>query len=397
MLRCSFVLLSLCAAIQAAPPTKAPQQTLAAKSFKSFTGRVSANKVRLRIKPDLDSHVVRQMSKNDLLLVTAEEGDFFVVEPPKNTKAYIFRSYVIDDVVEGNRVNVRLEPHPDAPIIGQLEAGSKIESQICSTNHKWLEIATPLNTKFYVSKEFLVSAGGPEYLVTMEKRKSMVADLLNAACLQMESECKKSYEDMSILVVTEQLQTILKSYSDFPEAVSQAKEALAVLKETFLNKKIAFLESRAELSPSARQELLAQHKEETKEFSIDTAEQTHPSFWTKRYRKKEMTPEGRLWDTLEESLYLSWTAFHSGKKMEDFYAEQKANASLLTGRLEAYTSSVKEKPGNFVLRGADGPIAYLYSTHVELEKFEGKMVTVTAAPRPNNHFAFPAYFALGVE
>ena len=380
-----------------ATPNKNPPQQQTVKAFKPFTGKVTANKVRIRVKADLDSHIVRQVDKQDLLLVVGEEGDFFAVAPPKDAKAYVFRSYILDDIVEANRVNVRLEPHPDAPIIGQLESGMKVASRVCPMNHKWLEIPPPKGTHFYVSKEFVVSAGGPEYLATMEKRKAQVEDLLNTASLQAEAECKKSYEEMSIITVSEQFQTVLRSFADFPEAVAQAKESLALLKETYLNKKIAFLEERAELSPVAKEELIAKHKEETKEFFIDTAEQTHPNFWVKRSQKKDMTPEMRSWDALEESLYLSWTAFHSGKKMDDFYAEQKANATVLSGKLEPYTNSVKDKPGNYILRDGDSPVAYLYSTHIDLEKYADKIVSIHASPRPNNHFAFPAYFVLSVE
>ncbi len=400
MIRSSLVLISLCAVGFASAPVanKNPSPQIAAvKTFKPFTGRISANKVRLRIKADLDSHIIRQMDKNDLLLVVGEEGEFYAVAPPKETKAYVFRSYILDDIVEANRVNVRLEPHADAPIIGQLEAGNKVQSQVCAVNHKWLEIPTPSSTRFYVSKEFVTSAGGPEYLSTMEKRKTGVEDLLKSACLLADTECAKSYEDMSIFAASEQLQSIIRGYTDFPESVLQAKEALAHLKETYLNKKIAFLEERAELSPTAKQELIAKHKEETKDYLIDTAEQTHPSFWAKKSQKKGDTSEMRVWDTLEESLYLSWTAFHSGKKIDDFYAEQKANCVVLKGKIEPYTVSVKEKPGNFMLHGENSPLAYVYSTHIDLEKFAGTEVTITASPRPNNHFAFPAYFVLSVE
>ena len=65
--------------------------------------------------------------------------------------------------------------------------------------------------------------------------------------------------------------------------------------------------------------------------------------------------------------------------------------------IEPYTYSVKEKPGDFILRSGESPIAYLYSTHIDLEKWVGKSVTVMTSPRPNNHFAFPAFFVLSVE
>lgn len=401
MLSRVFCILSFANLIFAAPAAPAPQpkqvqQAKKVDAFKPFTGKLVAGKVRIRAKADLDSPIVRQMNKNDLLLVVGEEGDFYAVEPLKDTKAYVFRSYVLDDVIEANRVNVRLEPHVDAPIIGQLQAGDKINGTICAMNHKWLEIVPPKGTRFFVAKEFVGQAGGPELLANMEKRKSQVEELIASAYLNAETECKKNYEEMSPQQAIEQFQTILRSYTDFPEAVAHAKEGMALLKETYLNKKIAYLESKAELSTTAKQELIAKHKAENTELFADGSVKLDSSLWSKRSsQKKELSG---FWDTLEESLFLSWTAFHSGKTFDDYYSEQKANASVLTGTIERYTYDVKNKPGDFILRGTeDAPIAYLYSTQVDLEKYAGKTVTLLASPRPNNHFAFPAYYVFSVE
>ncbi len=400
MLRPIMLTFCLCASAIANQPAanKKAEPVTTVKAFKPFTGKVSANKVRIRDKPELESHIIRQVNKNDLVLVVGEEGDFYAIEPPKGTKAYIFRSYALDNVIEASRVNIRLEPHADAPIIGQLEAGAKIDAQVCAINHKWLEIPTPTSTRFYICKEFIANAGGPEYLATMEKRKQHVDEMLNAAYMLAEAECRKQYESMSIAQSTEQFQNIIRNFSDFPEAVQQAKEGLAHLKDTYLNKKIAFLESNAKLSDDIKEELIAKHKEETQEFlSEPTHSETDPHFWSKRQSKKKASQGTEFWDSLEESLYLSWSAFHTGKKMEDFYTEQRANAIVLTGKVEHYSQLVKDKPGDYILKGSESPIAYLYSTHVNLENYAGKTISLVVAPRPNNHFAFPAYFVLSVE
>ncbi len=400
MLFRTLIFLAVTSLTFAAPSAEAPQPKAAppkkVETFKAFTGKLLAGKVRIRAKPDLDSPIVRQMNKNDLLLIVGQEGDFYAVEPLKDTKAYVFRSYVLDDVIEANRVNVRLEPHVDAPIIGQLQAGDKIQSTVCAMNHKWLEITPPRGTRFYVAKEFVGQAGGPELLATMEKRKAQVEELVSSAYLNAETECKKLYEEMSPQQAIEQFQTVLRSFTDFPDAVAQAKEGLALLKETYLNKKIAYLESKAELSSTAKQELIAKHKAENTELFADGAVKVDPSLWSKRTVAKR--EDSGFWDTLEESLFLSWSAFHSGKNFDDYYVEQKANASVLTGTIERYTYDVKNKPGDYILRGSeDAPVAYLYSTQVDLEQYAGKTVTLLASPRPNNHFAFPAYFVFSVE
>lgn len=365
------------------------------QDYSAFTGKLLANKVRVRAKADLESPIIRQMNKNELLLVVGEQGDFYAVEPMKETKAYIFRSYVLDNIVEANRVNVRLEPHVDAPIIGQLQAGDVVAGTICSINHKWLEITPPKGVRFYVAKEFISKAGGPEFLANMQKRKEQMDELLSSAYLHAEEECKKEYEEMAPQHAIEQFQKILRSFADFPDAVMQAKEGLALLKETYLNKKIAYLEAKAELPPSAKEDLLAKHKAENSELFASDTVKVDPSLWSRRSQKGENLG---FWDTLEESLYLSWSAFHTGKSFNDYYAEQRANSSVLTGVVERYTYEVRNKPGDFILRGADDtPVAYLYSTKIDLDSFAGKSVTLLASPRPNNHFAFPAYYVFSVE
>ncbi len=375
------------AAVVFAAPTKT--------DFKPFTGKLTANKVRIRAKPDLESPIIRQMNKSDLLLVVGEDKDFYAIEPLKDTKAYVFRSYVLDNVIEATRVNVRLEPHVDAPIIAQLQAGERVNGIVCSMNHKWLEIAPPKGTHFYVAKEFIEKAGGPEHLANMERRKTQVEELLSSAYMNAEAECKKEYEEMAPQHAIEQFQHIMREFTDFPQSCLQAKEGLALLKETYLTKKIAYLESRSEISKDVKEELLAKHKMENAELFKDEALKIDPSLWSRRAQKKENLG---FWDTLEESLYLSWTAFHSGKTFDDYYSEQKANASVLTGTIERYTYDVRNKPGDFLLRGAeDAPAAYLYSTLIDLDRYAGKTVTILASPRPNNHFAFPAYFVFSIE
>ncbi|MGZ3733102.1 MAG: SH3 domain-containing protein, partial [Parachlamydiaceae bacterium] len=100
------------------------------QSIEPFTGKITRNKVRMRLQPSLDALILRELSKDDLLSVVGESNEFYAILPPKDTKAYIFRTYVLDDIVEGSRVNVRLEPAIEAPVIAQLNSGDKVEGII---------------------------------------------------------------------------------------------------------------------------------------------------------------------------------------------------------------------------------------------------------------------------
>lgn len=341
-----------------------------------FTGKVKAKKVRLRLKADLDSQVIRELSKNDLLSVVAEKGDFWVVQAPAGIKAYVFRSFVLDNVVEGNRVNVRLNPSLEAPVIAHLNAGDKIQGNVCAANSKWLEIAPPAQTKFYVAKEYIENAGGPELIAQAEKRRNSAIQLFETATALGKVELKKAFNDIDIDRASQCYKTIINDYTDFPEYVDQAKDALAGLQEAYLQKRLS--------SPSSKAIALDE------EFSFKKEERTSVS-------ALDATDKMKMWEPIEDALYLSWSSINEEKSVDEFYDEQKLTAATISGILEAYSDPVRNKPGDFIVRQGELPVAYVYSTSVNLQNLVGKKVTLVGAPRPNNNFAFPAFYVLSAE
>jgi len=372
--------------------TAVPEQTAAAapirkfktaeKPFSPFTGKIKAKKVRLRVNADLDSQIIKELNKDEMLSIIGEKGDFWAVEAPSELKAYVFRSFVLENTIEGNRVNVRLEPDLDAPIIAHLSSGDKVQGIISPTNSKWLEINPPASTRFYVAKEFVSNIGGLEVKQQHEKRKKNAQHMLESASHMSKIEMHKAFDEIDIERVTHKYNVIINEYHDFPEYVEQAKESLASLQESYVQKKIAFLESKNSL---AEEMIVMPHESLTKNIKEKEAKQP------------EATDKMKLWEPIEESLYLTWTRMNEDRTLQEFYDEQKINAVAVSGILEAYASPVKNKPGDFILKDKDLPVAYLYSTQINLQDMIGKKVTVVGTPRPNNNFAFPAYFVLSVE
>lgn len=340
-------------------------------SFSPFTGKVKGEKVRVRLQPDLDGYIVRELNNLEYVSVVAQEGDFYCIEPGESVKAYIFRSFVLDGIVEGNRVNVRLEPDLEAPVIGHVNSGDRVEGVVSEKNRKWLEIAPPSNARFYVAKDLIEYAGDPELKAKMAKRKETVEQLLEAANLFAQTELDHEFEEIDFERVKEGFLTIIHEYSDFPSKASGAKEALAKVQEQYLEKRIAYLEEKAALV-------------------------THP---VGSDRKKSLSSKTqiRMWGPLEEGLYASWAKTNEERSIEDFYEEQRLVGSTITGVLEPFKSPVQNKPGDFILKNKNLPVAYVYSTKVDLDEYVGKQITVVGSPRSNYHFAFPAYFVHSVE
>lgn len=351
-----------------------------------FTGKVNGNKVRLRSAPDVESAIVRELSKDDLLIITGEKNDFYAVEPPTDVKAYIFRSFVLDGNVEGNRVNVRLAPNKDAPIVAHMNTGERVEGKICKANNKWLEIPTPNVTRFYVAKEFIDYAGGPDVKLTMEKRKASIQKLMESTSLLAEAEMRKPFTEIDIARVEHNYSAVIKEYEDFPAYVDKAKQELAHIKEQYLQKKIQFLETKAkQLTANAE-------KRESQYFSHEDLEKIQ-----QEETILSATDRMKAWEPVEESLFLTWSAVHHAKNMDDFYEDQKLKANMLTGILEPFKEPIKNKPGEYVVKKGDITVAYVYSTLVNLQDFVGRQVNLHVASRPNNNFAFPAFFVLDAE
>ncbi len=352
-------------------------------SYKAFTGRINGSNVRLRVGPDLESSIVSELSKDDLLVITGQKGEFYAVQPLSEQKAYIFRSFILDGVVEGNRVNVRLKPDLEAPVIGHLSSGSKVDGNVCEGNHKWLQIEPPASTHFFVAKEYVDHIGGPELKGIKDKRCASVNQLLDSANLLTQAEMRKPYNEVDIDRLTHNYQTVINDYVDFPEHCTKAKKNLSKLQEEYLQKKIAYLESRAEHMGKAA---LSGDAEHFATVSHDTSEE-----------EMHHTDRMKIWEPLEEAIYLTWSGMHHAKTMDDFYAAQKLKSVKLSGIIEAYTDPVKCKPGDYILRQEGVPAAYLYSTNINLQALVGKRVTLLASSRSNNNFAFPAYYVLDTE
>lgn len=379
-------------------------------SFTPFTGSISGSKVRMRTQPNLEAHVVRETANGEMFVVVGENNGYYAVTPPKETRGYVFRTFILDGMVEGERVNIRLYPDIDAPVIGQLNRGERINAAVSDVNNKWLEIALPETCKFYVAREYIENKGSAELITILEKKKAEAAHLVSSACLFAQAEIQKPFEQIDLDRIQEKFHSITKEYKDLPGLCDQMHEAVSLLQDVYVQKKVAFLEGKAshrtqalELQPEQLEKLAklgidirTRAVEENKTVEIASAASKTIGI-ASTLSDSEITDKMLMWQPLEESLYHLWAATNNEKTIEEFYAEEQENAMTLTGIVEPYNRPVKNRPGDFLLKSNNLPVAFLYSTKINLEKFVGKKVTVLGTKRPNHNFAFPAYYVISIE
>jgi len=392
---------------------KKKQPETSFKKENAFTGRIIRDKVRMRASPSADSPVVKELNRGAMLVIVGEVDDFYAVKPPKDTKAYIYRTLVLDGVVEGKNVNVRLAPHLESPIIAQLNTGDTIEADISEKNTKWLEIAPPASTLFYVSSDFIEKIGDANFLATYETRKTDVNELLNSTYLLSEAELKKPFNEMESKKVVDNYEHLIHEYTDFPDQVSQAAAYLTKFNDAYLHKKVEYLETKtkqtAELTHNNQKIALEELKNAQKntfdiEEQLQRASQTQMASkiykkWVSEKFASEIDAKMALWIPVEIAHYEEWAEKNGNRSIQDFYEEQKGHAVALRGVVESYDRPVRNKPGDYLLVNKTNrlPIAYVYSTHVNLNEKIGKEITVDAVLRPNNNFAYPAYFIIDAD
>lgn len=371
----------------ASTPAPAPQPVV--KTLTPFTGKITKNKVRLRLQPSLDAGILRELNSGDLVIVTGETDEFYAVEPTGDIKAYIYRTYVLDGVVEGTRVNVRLEPDTNAPVIAQMNSGDPVPNgTIYPKDKKWIEFTAPASTRFYVAKEFVTKIGDKSTLTNIKRRREEINAILSSSAQTIQTEMRKPFDQIHIEETFKKLNKAISEYTDFPEEIAKLKTLLSVTQESYLQKKLADMEA----------------KMKSMSTSSSTTTTSAPTTTSDGSSSSTASPmlNNRMaaWQANEERVYNEWAQkIPNAPSMDEFYQEQKQNAVTLQGVIEPYDRPVRNKPGDYVLvtQANHMPIAYLYSTQVNLQDKVGKMVVVHATSRGNNNFAFPAYFVLSVE
>ncbi len=376
------------------------------ETFEPFTGKINKNRVRLRLQGNYEAPVLKELNQNDYIVVLGEEDDFYSIQPPNETKGYVFHAYVIDQVIEGDRVNIRSKPNREAQVIAQLKTGDRIQKISTIQNNKWIEIKLPSNIRFYIAKEYVDKAGDIKLKERLEKKRQAAVQLLNTTDEMSLVEMQKPYNQMNIAGIKANYQHLINDYAEFNDISAQAKDSLAAIQESFNSKKLAYFE--AETSKSSQtveinkklNSELQKHKDKISELETKIQDKNMAVA-----ERAEMAKNSSLlpvnmakWLPVEENLFNKWAEKSGKTHPQDFYLEEREKGFTIQGVIDPYTREVKNKPGDYVLLSANSklPMAFLYSTHINLQDYIGREVKILVSPRENYHFAFPAYFVLSI-
>lgn len=388
-----------------------PEEVVQPAAATSFTGKVTGSNVRMRLSADLGAPVVELLDEGSYLMVVGEKEDFYAVAPVAGAKAYIYRPYVLDGKVEGSHVNIRLEPDVDAAVVTQLNTGDEVNGEVCATNPRWMEIAMPTSVQFFVAKEYLENVGGPELLTQRQERQQAVNALLQEAYLASQAQLNKPAVEMNLAEIEAQFARVGAEYPDFPEYVARAEAVCQVVRQLFAERQVtvgqelgheAVVMQEVSLEDLTSLAFGPTKEKAAREIPLQIAGQTDEfadplSLVTPAVERHFVTDKMLAWEPVEESLFEVWAMQQDDSSREQFYDEQRLDGVVMTGIIEPYDRPVRNRPGDFLLVKNSRPVAFLYSTRINLEEKVGQEVTIRGLARPNHHFAFPAYFVLALE
>lgn len=369
--------------------------------FVPFTGKVSKTKVRMRLQPQYDASILREMQPGESIVVLGETDDFYAVRPPRDFKAYIYRTFVLDDAVEGKNVNVRLKPDLDAPVVAQLNSGDPAKGMIDPENPKWLIIDMPASARFYIAKEYVEKIGDADHLTRMEEKREKGDLLLRTNEAVASAELSKPFEQMSIEGIKNNYQDLILNYQEFPDISMKAKELLVSFQEAYAEKKLQYAESRQTDAASNKKltDELGAHKSKIARLERQIESERQLPGIPSPDKPVQLPLNMSNWLPIEQSYFSSWSAQTGNPSVKDFYDQQENEAITLRGIVDPYNRPIENKPGDYLLLNPVSklPMAFLYSTRINLQDYVGHEVAISCVSRPNNHFAFPAYYVLSVR
>ncbi len=346
--------------------------------FTPFTGKVTGMKVRLRLQPNTDGSIIREALPGEFWIITNEFQDFYAVQPKSEAKGYVYRTYVLDGIVEGSHVNLRLLPEMQSPVITQLHQGDALSLSSEQKYPKWVEVKIPENVSFYIAKEYIKRIGPKALYAELELKRTHFLDEFKKIQERAEKELKRPFQEIQLAPIANELKALETKIADFPDVLTYARDLISHIQEQYLQLSVT------------------DHHLSKKFVPIKEAiPEKRPA------DEKNAGYEAKTTFSLEQQeLHIVQKAIEEGRSAneQDFYAQEIARSFTVSGILIPYERTVKNRPGDFILVDVHSkvPLAYIYSTKISLQDILGEHITIQATERPNHFFALPAYYAVQI-
>jgi len=240
----------------------------AAKDF-PFIGEVQVNQyLNVRASSDISSRKLGALHNKDRVIVLGEDNGFFKLQFPKQLKAWVAGSMLLDsgnkesDTVIRRKVNVRSGPSLQYPVIANLDKGNQIK--VLEKNKKdWVRITPPTSAIAWASKKYIKVGESVAVAQAREESNSKATNLMKVAindfnaCFETKIITAETYTDLKA-----KFEEVTKLNTD-NVSKAKARDYLMKLKEfRHLNEIREAKEEQERLFLAKQDELKAKHEAE---------------------------------------------------------------------------------------------------------------------------------------
>lgn len=205
-----------------------------------FVGRVTGNRVNVRVGSNANTAVVTQLNKGKLVLVLEEDDAFFFIEPPEGTTFWIYSRLVRDGWPKSDDVNVRSGPGTHYPIVCQVDKNTSLD--IVEEKEKWIRIRPPQGSTAKINKDYVVYFSTPEnYAAKLEEEKISQEQFKEIEAFRR-VELNKSMMEINFDLLLGKYQNLLDQFPGSP----LTDKIEARIKDTQSKKEVAERELRAQ-------------------------------------------------------------------------------------------------------------------------------------------------------
>lgn len=340
----------------------------AALSQGASFAKTKGNRVRMRLKPSLDSQIIRELTFDEPLLIGQKIEGFYEVFPLTQEKAYIFRTYVLDNQIEGKKVNVRLKPDLKSPVIAQLTQGAPVKGVVSAASRKWLQIDMPSQVRFYVWAQYIDT-------ISQEEFGTLAAQRFEAP--QGQESPQPTFASKKSTLGQEEQEKITNKIAAAKVERSLRESSLSTSTTPLTQKSSQSYKSSTVSSTAATDHSLLAGSI----TGATTAATTGVTNWAEK----------------ESALEQAWLRERPEKTSQDYQQYLMLESVELKGRLLPYDASIANAPGDYLLEISPTKKVFVYSDRINLCSFSEQQVELRLHPRDAGDFAWPAFVVLDIQ
>jgi hypothetical protein len=127
--------------------------TVQAQTNEVLKIRVTGDRVSLRARPDLNGDLLDRAMRGEEMVCLEKTNGWVAVQAPGSLDFWVASEYVVNGVIQAEKLNVRSGPSLNYSVVAVLSKGEVVSLR--GEFNEWLKIAPPQGSRVWISEDFV--------------------------------------------------------------------------------------------------------------------------------------------------------------------------------------------------------------------------------------------------